>query len=776
MNLSEENRTVVVSGVPDTLSSSRMADKLVIHFQSSRSHGGDVENIKYPTSFKGVAFVTFENTRDAEMVIRKKQIMCDKEFPQDYPITVFKFTQDVLFYVNAKVDLSIFGDEEQQETVIQSLQSAHRSVRICLLPSQEGKASVEGPFSAIRDLREDLLQQATASSSGHPGEKHGAPWSSGYSLTSVAAGNGVSQVSISHPGEKHRAPSSSGYSLTSVAAGNGVSQVSSSHAWEKHRAPSPLSHDHSLSSVVAESRSSRVRSGDGAEVDFRVSRYTWEKKNRAAPSSADQSLSSSVAGGSGASTINQSLEKHCSAAPSADQSLSSMASGSGESKVLSSSHTLEKYIAPSSSDQSLSSMAPGSGESKVISSSHTLEKYITPSSSDQSLSSMASGSGESKVLSSSHTLEKYIAPSSADQSLSSMAPGSGESKVISSSHTLEKYIAPSSADQSLSSMASGSGESKVISSSHTLEKYIAPSSADQSLSSMASGSGESKVLGSSHTLEKYITPSSSDQSLSSMASGSGESKVLSSSHTLEKYIAPSSSDSLSSMAPGSGESKFLSSSHTLEKYIAPSSADQSLSSMAPGSGESKVLSSSHTLEKYIAPSSSDQSLSSPVAAGTSKVSSGGDVDMEEESTWVDTNLFLYIQRFSKDQFDQCFRNHGVSAVFGDNDVADLTLISLRGGRDSKGLSEVQLTISELTYLVAVWQSTLRIHTIDYRRQDLRERQRLLQICAEVNTLYEDVLYVQKELGVRVIGPSISSHLFTEWVKDRMDQPHKEDFL
>ena len=198
--------------------------------------------------------------------------------------------------------------------------------------------------------------------------------------------------------------------------------------------------------------------------------------------------------------------------------------------------------------------------------------------------------------------------------------------------------------------------------------------------------------------------------------------------------------------------------------------------MAPGSGESKVISSSHTLEKYITPSSHDQSLPSPVAAGTSKVSSGGDVDMEEESTWVDTNLFLYIQRFSKDQFDQCFRNHGVSAVFGDNDVADLTLISLRGGRDSKGLSEVQLTISELTDLVAVWQSTLRIHTIDYRRQDLRERQRLLQICAEVNTLYEDVLYVQKELGVRVIGPSISSHLFTEWVKDRMDQPDKEVFL
>ncbi|KAK6325675.1 hypothetical protein J4Q44_G00050170 [Coregonus suidteri] len=489
MNLSEENRTVVVSGVPDTLSMSRMADKLFIHFQSSRSHGGDVEDIKYPSSFKGVAFVTFENTRDAEMVIRNEQIMCDKEFPQDYPLTVYKFTQDVLFYINAKVNLSIFGDKEQQETVIQSLQSAHRSVRICPLPSQESNASVEGPFTAVRALREDLLQRAAASSS--------------------------------HIGEKHRAPSTSGYSLTSVAAGNWVSKFSSSHALEKHRAPSPSSHDHSLSSVVAGSRSSRVRSGDGAEVDFQVSSYTWEKKHGAAPSSSDHSLSSSVAGESGVSNRSQTWEKH--------------------------------------------------------------------------------------------------------------------------------------------------------------------------------------------------------------------------------------------------------------HWAAPSSSDHSPSSMVSGSGESKVVSSSHTLEKYIAPSSHDRSLSSPVAAGTSKVSSGGDVDEEEESTWVDTNIFLYIQRFYKDEFDQCLRNHGVSAVFNDNDVADLTLISLRGGRNSKGLSEVQLTISELSDLVTVWQSTLRIHTIDYRRQDVHEMKRLLQICAEVNN-FKDVLYVQKEFSVLVIGPSMTSHLFSECVKDRMHQLDEEDVL
>ena len=61
MDVVDEIRTVVVSGVPDILPSDRMADKLVIHFQSLRSNGGDVQNILYPTISTGVAFVTFDN-------------------------------------------------------------------------------------------------------------------------------------------------------------------------------------------------------------------------------------------------------------------------------------------------------------------------------------------------------------------------------------------------------------------------------------------------------------------------------------------------------------------------------------------------------------------------------------------------------------------------------------------------------------------------------------------------------------------------------------------
>ncbi|KAF7656359.1 hypothetical protein LDENG_00042060 [Lucifuga dentata] len=116
---SEGSRTVVVSGVPDVLPTSRMIDKLIIHFQSCRrSHGGDVEMVKYPTALRGVAFVTFDKAEDAEQVVQKQQqILTDEEFPEDYLLTVFPFTQHV----------SLFSCD--QALMIQSLRSAPRSVR-----------------------------------------------------------------------------------------------------------------------------------------------------------------------------------------------------------------------------------------------------------------------------------------------------------------------------------------------------------------------------------------------------------------------------------------------------------------------------------------------------------------------------------------------------------------------------------------------------------------------------------------------------------------------
>ncbi|XP_040887998.1 uncharacterized protein LOC121177740 [Toxotes jaculatrix] len=155
------SRTVVVSGVPDLLPASRMVDKLTIHFQSRRrSHGGDVEGVRYPTNARGVAYVTFDKAEDAERVVRKEQqIMTDNKFPEDYLITVFPFTRDVFLYVaSAKVDLSVFGSN--QASLIESLRSIHRSVRFQPLPGQR-KAVIEGPFAAVKALREDLILRAS---------------------------------------------------------------------------------------------------------------------------------------------------------------------------------------------------------------------------------------------------------------------------------------------------------------------------------------------------------------------------------------------------------------------------------------------------------------------------------------------------------------------------------------------------------------------------------------------------------------------------------------
>lgn len=65
----------------------------------------------------------------------------------------------VFFYVSsADVDLSMFDGD--QVSLVRSLQAAHRSLRFRTWP-RERKASVEGPFSAVRALGEDLTGRAS---------------------------------------------------------------------------------------------------------------------------------------------------------------------------------------------------------------------------------------------------------------------------------------------------------------------------------------------------------------------------------------------------------------------------------------------------------------------------------------------------------------------------------------------------------------------------------------------------------------------------------------
>ncbi|XP_048884822.1 RNA-binding protein 43 [Brienomyrus brachyistius] len=178
MNSSEQRRTVVVSGVPDALPPSRMADKLVIHFQRSKNLGGDVQHVQYPTNIKGVAFVTFDGIQDAENVLKTDHVLKDKEFPDAYPVTVFRFSEGVFLFLRAEVDLSMFGDPYG---LIQHLKKNHRSVRFSLLPFKT-TAVVEGPFKAMKVLREDLRtrMQSTGYWSGESG--------AGRCLVSVVGG------------------------------------------------------------------------------------------------------------------------------------------------------------------------------------------------------------------------------------------------------------------------------------------------------------------------------------------------------------------------------------------------------------------------------------------------------------------------------------------------------------------------------------------------------------------------------------------------------------
>ncbi|NWV42230.1 RBM43 protein, partial [Grantiella picta] len=90
-------RTVVIAGVPDGLLQGEvMADILTIHFQRSRNNGGDVEEVKYPTRNKGVAYITFEDQEVVENVLKKDQhLLEDRRLSRHYPLTVTRYCDNV---------------------------------------------------------------------------------------------------------------------------------------------------------------------------------------------------------------------------------------------------------------------------------------------------------------------------------------------------------------------------------------------------------------------------------------------------------------------------------------------------------------------------------------------------------------------------------------------------------------------------------------------------------------------------------------------------------
>ncbi|NWR39568.1 RBM43 protein, partial [Tachuris rubrigastra] len=93
----KSTRTVVIAGVPDgLLEDDVMADILTIHFQKSRNNGGDVAEVTYPTGNEGVAYVTFEDQKVVESVLRKADHRLeDKRLSQSYPLRVTPYCDKV---------------------------------------------------------------------------------------------------------------------------------------------------------------------------------------------------------------------------------------------------------------------------------------------------------------------------------------------------------------------------------------------------------------------------------------------------------------------------------------------------------------------------------------------------------------------------------------------------------------------------------------------------------------------------------------------------------
>ncbi|NXF41213.1 RBM43 protein, partial [Nyctibius bracteatus] len=94
-------RTVVIAGVPDgLLHDDVMTDILIIHFQMSKNNGGDVEEVMYPTTQKGVAYVTFEDQAVVESVLKKgEHRLEDKRLSRCYLLKVTRYCEDVSSFI-----------------------------------------------------------------------------------------------------------------------------------------------------------------------------------------------------------------------------------------------------------------------------------------------------------------------------------------------------------------------------------------------------------------------------------------------------------------------------------------------------------------------------------------------------------------------------------------------------------------------------------------------------------------------------------------------------
>uniref|UniRef100_A0A4W3I7E4 NID domain-containing protein n=1 Tax=Callorhinchus milii TaxID=7868 RepID=A0A4W3I7E4_CALMI len=150
------SRTIVVSGIPeDVLPIAVMADKLTIHFLRPRNGGGEVENVVYPCEVKGNAYVTFEEEKGTAYRQAART-------GAQYPLKVSPHSKALDFFqvftrVSVDLDLSSLEPRMDVGKLLRDLQSNNKSLHFSA--RGERKLHVDGTFTAIKELRKDLLSR-----------------------------------------------------------------------------------------------------------------------------------------------------------------------------------------------------------------------------------------------------------------------------------------------------------------------------------------------------------------------------------------------------------------------------------------------------------------------------------------------------------------------------------------------------------------------------------------------------------------------------------------
>lgn len=180
-------------------------------------------------------------------------------------------------------------------------------------------------------------------------------------------------------------------------------------------------------------------------------------------------------------------------------------------------------------------------------------------------------------------------------------------------------------------------------------------------------------------------------------------------------------------------------------------SDQSSSTAAANLGQTRF--------KDVSPSSVTDT------EGAEQLSAARPEEQKDECIWVDSDTFRYIQKFNSDKLDSCFRC--LDASIKCDDDAELTQILWSSKQTSKTATRIQLSLDLLEGLVEYWQPSLRVHWIHFDEDEQPEKKKLVQICDDVNSTYDDVLYMFGDRCIKVIGPSRTSYLFYMGVKERL---------